>query len=65
VKSKQLSSSSRTFVRGGSNKMLPKKGAGTQTPGQTAQLGSGGGKFAKGGSTKMVGKQSASPAKAC
>lgn len=63
--SKEISSKSMVFAKGGSNKMAGKQSAGTQVPGQTASMGKGGGKFAAGGKTKMAGKQSASPAKAC
>jgi hypothetical protein len=58
MKSKQKSSKSVTFAKGGSGKMFGKQSAGTQKPAQTAQAGKGGGKFAKGGSGKMFGKQS-------
>lgn len=64
-KSKQLSSKSAVFAKGGSGKMFGKMSTGTQKPSQTASMGRGGGKFAKGGNTKMFGKQSAKSAKAC
>jgi hypothetical protein len=62
--SKMKSSTSKTFVKGGSGKMFGKQSSGTQKPGQSAQAGSGGGKFAKGGSGKMFGKRGSYPAKA-
>jgi len=62
--SKQKSSSSPTFAKGGSGKMHGKQSAGPQKAGVSSSEGSGGGMFAKGGSSKMFGKQSASPAKA-
>lgn len=62
AKSKEISSKSASFAKGGSTKMHGKQHAGPQTPGQTAtKSGPSAGKFAKGGSTKMFGKQSASP----
>ena len=64
AKTKQISSKSAMFAKGGSGKMFGKQHAGPQTPGQSATMPKGdGGKFAKGGSTKMFGKQSAVPSK--
>lgn len=64
-KSKQMSSKSAAFAKGGSGKMFGKQSTGTQKPGQTASKGRSGGKFAKGGSGHMVGKQTVKPSKAC
>lgn len=61
AKSKQVSSKSASFAKGGSTKMFPKQHVGTQTPGQTATKSGAGGKFIKGGSGHMFGKQSANP----
>lgn len=64
-KSKQMSSKSAMFAKGGSGKMAGRQSAGPQTPGQSTSMSKGnGGKFAKGGGAKMAGKQSAMPAKA-
>jgi hypothetical protein len=63
AKSKEISSKSASFAKGGTTKMFGKQHAGTQKPGQTSTQATSGGKFAKGGSTKMFGKQCASPAK--
>lgn len=61
---KVLSTSSPTFVKGGSGKMFGKTGTGTQKPGTTATASrsGGGGKWAKGGGGKMTGKK-VTPAK--
>jgi hypothetical protein len=61
AKSKQVSSKSASFAKGGSTKMFGKQHAGQQAPGQTATKSGAGGKFAKGGGSKMFGKQSANP----
>ena len=62
AKTKQMSSKSGAFAKGGSTKMFGKQSTGPQKPGTTAATKTGnGGKFAKGGSTKMFGKQSANP----
>jgi hypothetical protein len=63
MKSKQKSSKSAAFAKGGSGKMFGKMSTGTQKPAQTAQAGRGGGKFAKGGGGKMFGKQPANSQK--
>lgn len=55
AKSKEISSSTPSFAKGGNTKMFGKQHAGTQKPGQTATKSGAGGKFAKGGSTKMYG----------
>jgi hypothetical protein len=55
AKSKEISSKSASFAKGGSTKMFGKQHAGTQKPGQTATKAGAGGKFAKGGTTKMYG----------
>jgi hypothetical protein len=62
AKSKEMSSRSASFAKGGKGKMFGKQHTGTQKPGQTAtKATSKGGKFAKGGSGHMFGKQSANP----
>lgn len=61
AKSKEMSSKSASFAKGGKTKMFGKQHAGTQTPGQTATKSGAGGKWAKGGSGHMFGKQSAGP----
>lgn len=63
AKTKTISSSTPTFVKGGKTKMFGKQHSGTQTPGQTATKSGAGGKVAKGGKTKMFGKQTAKPSK--
>ena len=61
--SKQLSTKSVTFVKGGPTGLVGKQTkTGTQVPGQSAQMGRGGGKFAQGGPTGKVGKQKPSVA---
>ena len=60
-KTKQLSSASREFAKGGGKGMFGKDSAGPQKPGVTEKSGKGGGKFAAGGAGKMFGKQAASP----
>lgn len=63
MKTKQISSKSAVFAKGGSTKMFGKQHAGPQAPGVSSVAPQGdGGKFAKGGSTKMFGKQSVKPA---
>jgi hypothetical protein len=65
AKSKEISSKSVSFAKGGTTKMFGKQHAGPQTPGRTQQTDkSSGGKFAKGGSTKMFGFTKTAPAKA-
>lgn len=64
AKSKEISSKTASFAKGGSTKMFGKQHAGTQKPGQTATKSGTGGKFAKGGSTHMFGKQTVKPSKA-
>jgi hypothetical protein len=60
-KSKQLSKSSPTFIKGGSGKMLNEQHTGAQKPGGTAVAkGASGGFGAKGGNGHMFGKQAAS-----
>jgi hypothetical protein len=66
AKSKQMSSKSAVFAKGGSKGMFGKQSAVKQKPGVTSHAGSGKkwpGKL--GGSGKMFGKQSAKPAKGC
>lgn len=61
-KSKVMSSSKPSFMKGGNKHMFGKQHAGTQKSGVTsADKTSSGGKFAKGGSGHMFGKQSANP----
>jgi hypothetical protein len=57
AKSKEISSSTPSFAKGGTTKMFGKQHAGNQMPGRTAQKPdkNQGGKFAKGGTTKMYG----------
>ena len=63
AKSKTISTGSKQFAKGGSNKMFGKQHVGQQTPGQTSTKPSSNPKWAMGGKTKMFGKQCASPAK--
>lgn len=66
AKGKVLSTGSKTFVKGGSNKMFGKQSAGPMSPGVTGKVNKGnGGKFPMGGSTKMFGKQTSKASKAC
>lgn len=61
AKSKQKSSGSKEFAKGGNGKMFGPQHAGPQKPGTSAHdPSSDGGKFAKGGSGHMFGKQCAS-----
>lgn len=55
AKSKEISSKSASFAKGGSTKMFGQQHAGTQKSGQTETKSGAGGKFAKGGTTKMYG----------
>jgi hypothetical protein len=57
AKSKEISSSTPSFAKGGKTKMYGLQHAGNQVPGRTAQKPdkNQGGKFAKGGATKMFG----------
>lgn len=57
AKSKELSSKSASFAKGGSGKMFGQMKTGTQKPGQSAQMGRGSGKFAQGGPSGKVGNQ--------
>jgi hypothetical protein len=59
MKSKVMSSKSKAFVKAGPASMLPKKGAGPQKPGTSAQVGNGGGKWAKAGGPSMAPKTGA------
>lgn len=66
AKSKQMSSKSASFAKGGSKSMFGKQSAVKQKSGMTSHAGSKAkwpGKL--GGSGKMFGKQSAKPSKAC
>lgn len=58
--SKKMSSSSKTFVKGGNGKMFGKQHAGPSMAGVSYGKSGDGGKFPKGGSGKMFGKQTAS-----
>lgn len=64
AKTKVISSSKMTPVRGGSGHMFGKQTVGTKKPGITGKADTGGGKWIKGGSGKMFGKQTAGKAKA-
>lgn len=65
AKTKQISTKTASFAKGGSTKMFGKQHVGTQTPGQTATKPKGaGGKFAQGGKTKMFSDRESRPAKA-
>jgi hypothetical protein len=62
AKSKEISSRSASFAKGGKTKMFGKQHAGPQKSGTTGKANSGdGGKFARGGTTHMFGKQCANP----
>jgi len=64
AKSKEISSKTASFAKGGSTKMFGKQHAGTQKSGQTATKATSSGKVAKGGSTKMFGFTKSAPVKA-
>lgn len=66
MKSKQISSKSKAFIKGGGKPMFGKQSAVKQKSGTTATAGSKSkwpGKL--GGTGKMFGKQMAKPSKAC